>query len=383
MNDEFWPATVEVEEMSKLHISGNVTPPMWYKRITFENGAVDFLSIAILSELVFWYRAIELRNEETGEPLPPRRKFKGRYLQKNKKSLAQQFNVSERQIKDSLYRLEKMGLIERIYEHLKAPDGTILGLLLYIKIFPKKIAQLSYYNELTEEKFPPDVSTSDGGFSHPNDVSTSTIRRFNVDTLDGQTSNAHIGTEITTEITTENIYTREKNPSSRQKSKTRRSAAPEKPLKIPKVEVAPAVFLTEDERQSLLKAHGEDFVNLMLSTLSSYKESSGKAYKKDSALMREGGWVFEKAKEKMKALKLEKPPEKTYDPANSSDHIPELMRMTVEQRIACKATVNRYFYNAIWTRGEREKRPDMKLGYLIIEEDGSIFGPVTEENVEK
>lgn len=43
-----------VQQMRDMHISGNIVPMQWLKTLTFENGKPDFISILILSDIVYW-----------------------------------------------------------------------------------------------------------------------------------------------------------------------------------------------------------------------------------------------------------------------------------------------------------------------------------------
>jgi hypothetical protein len=63
---------------------------------------------------------------------------------------------------------------------------------------------------------------------------------------------------------------------------------------VEKKEFEEQVFLTEQQHQSLLKKHGEEFLNLMLEELSAYKCANGKKYVSDFHLMKGRGWLFQK-----------------------------------------------------------------------------------------
>jgi len=146
----------EVYEMGKLHFEGNVIPHTWYEHIRFDNGKVDLVSITLLSEIVYWYRPTYVKDEATGKAIGLKKKFRGDALQKSKKALADQFGFTERQVKDSLARLEELGLIIRDYRTIEVGDGLRLGNVLFIKINPTKIAQISFF-----ERQGCDVQTSD------------------------------------------------------------------------------------------------------------------------------------------------------------------------------------------------------------------------------
>lgn len=163
--------TKEVEEIGKLNFHGNVIPHTWYKNIKTESGAVDFISITILSEIIYWYRPSYVKDESTGSLIQINKKFKSDALQRSKSSFAKQFGISERQVKDSLARLEKLGLIKRDYRTVKISDEISAPNVLFIIIFPKKIEEITFnlslpYDEnmggVSDVLTPYDVQTSDG-----------------------------------------------------------------------------------------------------------------------------------------------------------------------------------------------------------------------------
>ena len=53
-----------VDAIGQMNITGNVTPPNWYKTILRDNGKPYLLAICILSEICYWYRPKEIRDEQ-------------------------------------------------------------------------------------------------------------------------------------------------------------------------------------------------------------------------------------------------------------------------------------------------------------------------------
>ena len=52
-----------VDAITQLHITGNVIPENWYKAIIKPSGKPYLNAIIILSDLVYWYRAAEVRDD--------------------------------------------------------------------------------------------------------------------------------------------------------------------------------------------------------------------------------------------------------------------------------------------------------------------------------
>ena len=75
------------DAVAELNITGNVIPSVWFKTIVNDKGRPYMLAIMILSEVVYWYRPVECRDEKTGEFLGYKTKFRQDVLQKSYKDL--------------------------------------------------------------------------------------------------------------------------------------------------------------------------------------------------------------------------------------------------------------------------------------------------------
>ena len=83
-----------VDEIGKIHFTRNIVPDEWYGTIQKESGKPYHLAIAILSDIVFWYRPVEIRDEATGKLVRWQKKFKGDMLQKSYKSYEKKLRES-------------------------------------------------------------------------------------------------------------------------------------------------------------------------------------------------------------------------------------------------------------------------------------------------
>jgi len=102
-----------VDAMCKLSITGNVIPDLWYSNILHDNGKPDLLAITLLSDITYWYRPEEIRDEHSGIIIGWRKKFKGDLLQKSYAEYSEKFGESKRSIKAALDHLEKLGIIRK------------------------------------------------------------------------------------------------------------------------------------------------------------------------------------------------------------------------------------------------------------------------------
>lgn len=131
-----------VAEIGNISITGNIVPPLWFKTITFESGKPDTNSILILSDILYWYRPTEVRDEQTGTVIGHRKKFHEDLLRRSYADFEIQFGLSKKQCQDCLRRLEALGAIKRIFRTLHSTAGRINNVM-YIDLVPSIIQQLT------------------------------------------------------------------------------------------------------------------------------------------------------------------------------------------------------------------------------------------------
>lgn len=86
-----------VDLVGQMNIEGNVIPFNWYSAITFENGKPDLNAIIILSDIANI------------------KEFNNLFLT-SYKYFSLNFGLSERQVKQAIDRLIKIGVIERVFK---------------------------------------------------------------------------------------------------------------------------------------------------------------------------------------------------------------------------------------------------------------------------
>ena len=52
---EYTTGNTKVDQTGQIRLTGNVTPQIWYRTITRENGKPHLLAIAILSDICLLY----------------------------------------------------------------------------------------------------------------------------------------------------------------------------------------------------------------------------------------------------------------------------------------------------------------------------------------
>lgn len=189
--------TAAVMAIGNINISGNVIPASWWRHITLPSGRPDQTAITLLSEIIYWYRPSEVRDEVTGALTGYRKRFHGDKLQRSYQAFADQFGFSKRETTDALKRLRDAGFITLELRTVKTSEGMTLSNVLFVEPVPEAIDDIntvvrkSDVKNVTPVPFQrntPYVSTEPLPLS---DVSDPTLKRETY-------------TEITTEITTEN-----------------------------------------------------------------------------------------------------------------------------------------------------------------------------------
>ncbi|MBQ9955857.1 MAG: hypothetical protein IJO87_10630 [Eggerthellaceae bacterium] len=132
-----------VDAMAAMAVAGNVIPATWYKTITTPSGKADLVAINILSDVLYWYRPREVRDEYTGDVVAYQKRFAADYLQRSYEQLSEHFGISKRQAKDAVVRLEELGAIRRIFRNVESGAG-MMGNVMFIAIMPKRIYELTF-----------------------------------------------------------------------------------------------------------------------------------------------------------------------------------------------------------------------------------------------
>ena len=250
-----------VDMVGRISITGNIIPQIWYKTITHPSGKPYLEAIVILSDIVYWYRPTEVRDERTGEVIAYRKRFKADLLQRSYADLAQQFGISKREATNAVVALEKIGVVRR---HLRTIDvnGTKMANVLFLELVPKALLALTC-GEVTPITFKSDTSHVQKG-----DLSRSEVTPL--------TFKSETNTENTTENTTET--------STRDRA-TVTAPAKAAPEKKGTYGCYGNVKLSDTDLSKLKAEFPADWQE-RIDRLSTFMDSSGKSYKNHLATIR-------------------------------------------------------------------------------------------------
>lgn len=143
MKNAFETGSPAVDKMSRLHITGNVIPVSWFKTIRKATGKPHLYAIIILSDIVYWYRPVEVRDEATGQLIGLKKRFSADMLQRNYQQIADQFGITKRDATNAIVDLEKLGVVRRIFRTVET-GGHLVANVLYLDLNVEVLETLTY-----------------------------------------------------------------------------------------------------------------------------------------------------------------------------------------------------------------------------------------------
>ena len=202
------PLPPAVAEIGEIRFEGNIVPHRWYQQVTLPSGKPDMPAIAILSEIVYWYRPYQTLDKR-GKPLL-RKHFDGDMFQCTAAYFSSKFGFTKDQVRKALKRMEDAGYIRREYRCI-VQQGVLRNNITFIEPLPPAIMAITHPGSARE------MEPEGGGTLSPVGDTLSPVG----DTL-SLTGDIFIGIKTTPEISTETTTTTP-NPS----ASTEHAAEPE------------------------------------------------------------------------------------------------------------------------------------------------------------
>lgn len=135
-------SNLTVMAMNHLVITGNVIPPQWFNHLVYANGKPHQNAAFVLSDTVYWYRPIVIRDEQTGQVLGMRKRFKEDKLQRSY-SYFSMYGLSKKQAKEAVDFLIDLGVMAREFRTIDLEDGRSANNVMYLDLVPARLAEIT------------------------------------------------------------------------------------------------------------------------------------------------------------------------------------------------------------------------------------------------
>lgn len=130
--------TPEVIAISEMDFRGHTICPEWLDIIVNESGRTDMLAVYLFSDFIYWHKPQIIRDEISGKIIAYKKRFKADLLQRDYKQMALLSRHTERQCRDSIVLLEKLGLIKREFRTINV-GGRIIPNTMFIRLMTDQI----------------------------------------------------------------------------------------------------------------------------------------------------------------------------------------------------------------------------------------------------
>ncbi|MHB0938646.1 MAG: hypothetical protein ACYDCO_23645 [Armatimonadota bacterium] len=133
-----------VMQVGEMSFEGNIIPQSWFEHLKYPSGKPYLTAIVILSEIVYWFRPREIRDERTGRPICYEKKFKGDALQRSYESFANQFGFTKREATDAIKYLVSEGIIRTELRTVTFDNKFKFPNVMFIIVVPECLREITH-----------------------------------------------------------------------------------------------------------------------------------------------------------------------------------------------------------------------------------------------
>ena len=137
------PPTPTVTAIGNMNWEGNIVPHAWYQHLRTKANTPNTVAIIILSDVIYWYRPVEVRDEATGRLAGYRRKFNGLTLQASYQKYVDMFGFSKGQVKAAFDYMKERGLVRVEFKSFTSKTGMYFSNVMYVEPIPDAIAKIN------------------------------------------------------------------------------------------------------------------------------------------------------------------------------------------------------------------------------------------------
>jgi hypothetical protein len=194
-------------QMKDLCLEGNIIDNGWIENLRYESGKPNFNAILILSEIVYWYRPTEIRDESTGQVIGYKKKFKADKLQKSYEQLGSRFNLSKRQAKDAIDFLKDIKILSVEFRTIQTPIG-LLPNVMFVEPIMENLKKITGINRVVEDDNTEEIAPDNINVGYPTfECNTPYNRTEDIPTFKRKTITKNT-TENTTDIESQSVSQR-------------------------------------------------------------------------------------------------------------------------------------------------------------------------------
>lgn len=147
-----WTIAEVMDELYQINFKGNIIPSAWYTHLVKKGNQKAgrarrkpkpyLVAITLLSEIVWWYRPREVRDELTDTVVGLEKKFKADKLQLSYSALGERLGLVRSQVKAGLEFLRDRGVITLEWRTIPGPAGPLSNVL-FIGIDPDRLREIT------------------------------------------------------------------------------------------------------------------------------------------------------------------------------------------------------------------------------------------------